>query len=125
MKINIPTNNFVTGAWVHPEIDNPEYKADPDLYKQPEICAIGFDLWQVKSGTIFDNVLISDDVEAAKDALKGLKEKQEGEKKVKEEQDKAEREAEKKDEKEEGESEEDDDDEDEVDEEAVPPVEVS
>ena len=29
-------------------------------------CGIGFDLWQVKSGTIFDNVLITDDIEAAK-----------------------------------------------------------
>jgi len=32
---------------------------DPELYKRDEIC--GFDLWQVKSDTIFDNVLITDD----------------------------------------------------------------
>lgn len=38
---------------------------DPDLYKRDEICAVGFDLWQVKSGTIFDNVLITDDPEVA------------------------------------------------------------
>ena len=54
------------GPWVHPEIDNPEYSPDPELYKRDEICAIGFDLWQVKSGTIFDNVLITDDVEYAR-----------------------------------------------------------
>ena len=56
------------GKWVHPEIDNPEYNADDakDLGKFDEVCKIGFDLWQVKSGTIFDNILITDDVEEAK-----------------------------------------------------------
>merc|ERR1711956_167791 len=51
------------GAWVHPEIDNPEYNAaDADgIAKYAENCKIGLDLWQVKSGTIFDNVMITDD----------------------------------------------------------------
>jgi len=53
--------------WVHPEIDNPEYKPDDKLYLRKEICAIGFDLWQVKSGTIFNNVLITNDIELAKE----------------------------------------------------------
>jgi hypothetical protein len=59
-------NWLLQGPWIHPEIDNPEYSADTQLYKRDEICAIGFDLWQVKSGTIFDNVLITDDPEYAK-----------------------------------------------------------
>merc|ERR1711863_67551 len=56
------------GKWIHPEIDNPEYNADDakELGKYDEVCKIGFDLWQVKSGTIFDNVLITDDVAEAK-----------------------------------------------------------
>merc|ERR1712198_693135 len=54
------------GAWVHPETDNPEYEEDKSLYSYDSFCGIGFDLWQVKSGTIFDNVLITDDIEAAK-----------------------------------------------------------
>ncbi|XP_071537066.1 calreticulin [Panulirus ornatus] len=54
------------GQWIHPEIDNPEYTPDPELYKYDEICAVGLDLWQVKSGTIFDNFLISNDIEEAK-----------------------------------------------------------
>merc|ERR1712154_216702 len=54
------------GAWVHPEIDNPEYEEDKSIYSYDSFCGIGFDLWQVKSGTIFDNVLITDDIEAAK-----------------------------------------------------------
>lgn len=60
------SNPNYKGPWVHPEIDNPDYTADPELYKQKEVCIIGFDLWQVKSGTIFDNVLITDDPEYAK-----------------------------------------------------------
>ena len=109
------------GRWVHPEIDNPEYTPDPKLYLQPEICAVGFDLWQVKSGTIFDNVLITDDVEYAKDALEGLKDKQEGERNAKKALDKVEEEKDK--EKKEDEDEEDEDEEDEAEEEHVPQVE--
>merc|ERR1719507_2664043 len=58
------------GAWVHPEIDNPEYNAaDAEgIAKYEENCKIGFDLWQVKSGTIFDNLIITDDPAAAKKA---------------------------------------------------------
>ena len=35
------------GKWVHPEIDNPEYVEDKELYKYSDFGAIGFDLWQV------------------------------------------------------------------------------
>ncbi|KAG5848030.1 hypothetical protein ANANG_G00132520 [Anguilla anguilla] len=55
------------GAWVHPEIDNPEYQADANIYKFDNIGVLGLDLWQVKSGTIFDNFLITDDVKEAED----------------------------------------------------------
>ena len=58
---------MLQGVWVHPEIDNPEYSADSNLYLKEEICTIGFDLWQVKSGTIFGNILITDDIEHAKE----------------------------------------------------------
>ncbi|XP_034952568.1 calreticulin isoform X2 [Chelonus insularis] len=98
------------GPWIHPEIDNPEYTPDPNLYKRDEICAIGFDLWQVKSGTIFDNVLITDEPEvASKFAEEVWKPTLEGEKKMKEAQEAEER---KKAESEKSESTADDDDED-------------
>jgi len=81
------------GPWVHPEIDNPEYSPDASLYKQPEVCAVGFDVWQVKSGTIFDNVLITDDEKEADEVAdvilnstikeeKKMKEKQDAEEKA-------------------------------------------
>lgn len=84
------------GPWVHPEIDNPEYSPDSNIYKFDNIAVLGLDLWQVrekrstfnniiigvmlelqfniydflsqvKSGTIFDNFLITDDVKEAED----------------------------------------------------------
>jgi calreticulin len=52
-------NPAYKGKWEHPEIDNPEYVADSNLYKYSDISTLGFDLWQVKAGTIFDNVLVA------------------------------------------------------------------
>ncbi|XP_064607236.1 calreticulin-like [Liolophura sinensis] len=80
------------GKWVHPEIDNPEYEADANLYKYDDIAAIGFDLWQVKSGTIFDNILITDDEGKAEEIGKETWGKtKDAEKKMKDEQDEIER----------------------------------
>ncbi|GLJ06958.1 hypothetical protein SUGI_0053820 [Cryptomeria japonica] len=47
-------------------IDNPEFKDDLKLYVYPNLNYIGIELWQVKSGTFFDNILVSDDLEYAK-----------------------------------------------------------
>ena len=92
------------GPWVHPEIDNPEYKPDDSLYKYDNIGAVGFDLWQVKSGTIFDNILITDNEKYAeefgnetwgqtKDAEKTAKDALDEEEKKLEEERKAQEEA--------------------------------
>jgi calreticulin len=55
------------GEWVHPMIPNPDYKEDPDLHFRCDKCThVGFELWQVKSGTIFDDILVSDSFEEAK-----------------------------------------------------------
>ncbi|XP_046581212.1 LOW QUALITY PROTEIN: calreticulin-like [Haliotis rubra] len=80
------------GKWVHPEIDNPDYSPDESLYRYTDIGAIGFDLWQVKSGTIFDNVLITDDVDFAEEFGKSTWGKtKDPEKKMKDAQDEEER----------------------------------
>jgi calreticulin len=60
------------GPWVHPMVANPEYKEDANLYSYDSWGAVGLDLWQVKSGTIFDNFLITDDIEAAVAAAKAV-----------------------------------------------------
>jgi len=54
------------GKWKAPLIDNPAFKDDPDLYVFPKLKYVGIELWQVKSGTLFSNVLITDDAEYAK-----------------------------------------------------------
>jgi len=62
-------NPAYKGAWVHPEIPNPEYSEDANLYKYSNIGSVGIDVWQVKSGTIFDNILIGDNVKEAEEFL--------------------------------------------------------
>jgi len=87
------------GEWVHPEIDNPDFKDDTELYARCEKCEyVGFELWQVKSGTIFDDIIVTDSIEEAKKfADETFYAKQAGEKKMKDEADaKAKKEAEEK-----------------------------
>nr|ANC68269.1 calreticulin 1 [Dendrobium officinale] len=54
------------GKWKAPLIDNPDFEDDADIYVFPDLKYVGIELWQVKSGTLFDNVLITDDPEYAK-----------------------------------------------------------
>ncbi|CAK9152910.1 unnamed protein product [Ilex paraguariensis] len=54
------------GEWKAPMIDNPDFKDDPDIYVYHHLRYVGIELWQVKSGTLFDNVLVCDDPEYAK-----------------------------------------------------------
>ncbi|CAF1276606.1 unnamed protein product [Rotaria sordida] len=98
-------NPAYKGQWVHPEIDNPDYVEDQNLYLYKDISVIGFDLWQVKSGTIFDNIIITDSVKRAeefgnetwgktKDAEKKMKDSQDEVERKKEEEERKKREAE-------------------------------
>ncbi|XP_074835736.1 calreticulin [Carettochelys insculpta] len=114
------------GKWVHPEIDNPDYTPDPSLYSYDNFGVIGLDLWQVKSGTIFDNFLITDDEKfaeefgnetwgATKDAEKKMKEQQDEEQRKKQEEEDKKRKEEEGDEEPDG-----DDNEDEEDDESEP-----
>jgi len=57
------------GAWVHPEIPNPDYKEDANIGFYDDIGSVGIDVWQVKSGTIFENIFISDSVSEAETFL--------------------------------------------------------
>merc|ERR1712100_935545 len=58
------------GVWEAKKIDNPEYVDDDAIYAYDDFGFIGFDLWQVKAETIFDNIIITDDVAEA-DAFAG------------------------------------------------------
>jgi len=59
-------NPAYKGVWKAKDIPNPEYEADANLAVYDNIGAVAFDLWQVKSGTIFDNVILTDSIEEAK-----------------------------------------------------------
>merc|ERR1712124_131371 len=64
------SNPEYKGVWEAKKIDNPEYVDDDKVYSYADFGFIGFDLWQVKGGTIFDNIIITDDVAEA-DAFAG------------------------------------------------------
>merc|ERR1712164_67478 len=60
-------NPAYKGEWVHPMVANPAFKEDDTVYHRCNPCtAIGFELWQVKSGTLFDDIIVTDSVEEAK-----------------------------------------------------------
>eukprot|EP01000_Liburna_glaciale_P004883 NODE_4466_length_434_cov_1181.179221_g3507_i0.p1 GENE.NODE_4466_length_434_cov_1181.179221_g3507_i0~~NODE_4466_length_434_cov_1181.179221_g3507_i0.p1 ORF type:complete len:107 (+),score=63.42 NODE_4466_length_434_cov_1181.179221_g3507_i0:32-322(+) len=74
-------------------------------YLFKDIGSVGFDLWQVKAGTIFDNIIITDDEAEAKeffdvttgktkDGEKKMFDKVEEEKRKKDEEERKKREAE-------------------------------
>merc|ERR1739845_158217 len=77
------------GIWEAKKIANPEYEDDDSLYKFEDFGFIGFDLWQVKGGTIFDNIIITDDAAEADAFAKKWKELSEAEAAKKKEADAA------------------------------------
>merc|ERR1712072_65990 len=100
-------NPAYKGVWEAKLIPNPKYVADDNLYKYANFGSMGIDVWQVKSGTIFDNILITDDVDyakshgektwkAAKDGEKAMKEKADEEKRKKDEEERKKKEEERK-----------------------------
>jgi calreticulin len=98
-------NPAYKGEWVHPMIDNPEWFDDDTLYQYNDIAGAAFEIWQVKAGTIFDNIIVTDTVDearalgekttAAAKAEKAAKEKEDAEERKKaEEEEKIRKEAE-------------------------------
>merc|ERR550537_67051 len=83
------SNPAYKGVWSAKEIDNPEFKDDDSIYAYDDFGFIGFDLWQVKGGTIFDNVIITDDRTEADEFAKKWKALSEVEKAKKKEADDA------------------------------------
>jgi calreticulin len=75
---SIPNPNYTGEGWSPKRIPNPAYEGEWEVptIANPEYVegralnythgAIGIDIWQVLSGTIFDNFLVTDDEEFAK-----------------------------------------------------------
>lgn len=95
-KAKMIDNPDYKGKWEHPMIANPAFKPDEEMFM---VCKdgcthVGFELWQVKTGTLFDDILITDSLEEAqafaqdtffkkKDAEKEMYDKIEEEKRAK------------------------------------------
>jgi len=120
------------GPWEHPKIANPDYFEDAHVYQRGDMGMIGIEIWQVKAGTHFDNIIVTDNIKEAeaflaetytpyKDAEKEMKERVEREQREKEEEERkknseqrAQEEAELADEEDDDDDDDDDDDEDKV-----------
>jgi calreticulin len=83
------SNPAYVGFWEAKKIANPEYAEDDALYKYADFGFIGFDLWQVKGGSIFDNIIITDDKSEADGFAKKWKALSEVEAAKKKEEDEA------------------------------------
>lgn len=60
-------NPAYKGKWSPKLIDNPHYfEADPFKMLDP-IGAIGFELWTMSSGIVFDNIIIADDIDRVRE----------------------------------------------------------
>merc|ERR1711871_777305 len=117
------SNPDFKGEWKQKMIPNPAYKGEwkarqipnddfvEDVYKFTDIGAVGFELWTVNAGSIFDNILVTDDLDLAIARGKAIVDNAEAEKDAEEAYKKAQEAL-----KEAEEAEEDDDDEDDDDE---------
>jgi calreticulin len=72
------------GQWEHPKIPNPDFVNDPKLHARCKDCThVGFELWQVKAGTLFDDIIVTDSwAEAKAYAEETWSKKKDGEKKM-------------------------------------------
>jgi len=104
------SNPAYKGFWEAKKIANPEYEDDDTVYSYPDFGFIGFDLWQVKSGSIFDNIIITDDVSEADKFSAKWKALNEKEKEEQKKEDEAKKADDKKDDKKDDDDDDDDDD---------------
>jgi len=66
-KSTMIDNPEYKGEWEHPMVANPDFKEDPNLAVRCTDCAmVGFELWQVKAGTVFDDIIVTDSLDEAK-----------------------------------------------------------
>jgi len=117
-------NPAYKGEWVHPMVANPDYWEDDNLYLYEDNAGVGFELWQVKAGTIFDNIIVTDSLAEANAlagqttkahaAEKAAQEKADEERRQKEEEERKSREEKEKDSAEEEDEEDDSDNKDDL-----------
>jgi len=72
-KPKMIANPAYKGVWRPKQIPNPEYEADDALYAYDDFSFVGIDVWQVKAGTIFGSVLITDSEDEKKEGVEAWK----------------------------------------------------
>ena len=78
-KAKMIDNPAYKGSWEHPMIPNPAYIEDKNLHVRCTDCThIGFELWMVKSGTMFDDIIVTDSLAEAKAYADATFEKKKG-----------------------------------------------
>jgi len=97
-------NPAYKGEWVHPKIDNPDFVDDNEIYAFGDHSYVGLEVWQVKAGTIFDHIIVTDDAaeaeklvelaNTARAAEKTQSDKDEADKRAKDEEDRKAKQAE-------------------------------
>jgi len=60
-------NPNYSGVWAPKRIANPDYFEDKEPYKMTPIGAVAFELWSMTDMVLFDNILITDDLQVAED----------------------------------------------------------
>lgn len=60
----IPNSNY-QGKWEPSKIPNPDYYEDNNPYEMLPIDGVAFELWTMNDGIVFDNVLITSDLNVA------------------------------------------------------------
>ena len=58
-------NPAYKGEWSPKQVTNPDYEEGVQLAAYDSFY-VGYELWVVNNGTIFDNILVTDDLEYAK-----------------------------------------------------------
>ena len=59
-------NPEYSGEWSPPMVPNPDFVDDTKVHAVCKNCEfVGIELWQVKAGTIFDDIIITDSLEEA------------------------------------------------------------
>lgn len=55
----------IQGKWQPRSIPNPGYFEDPHPFRMSPVGAVGLELWSLTAGVLFDNILLSDDLNTA------------------------------------------------------------
>eukprot|EP00992_Anisonema_acinus_P010173 TRINITY_DN6366_c0_g1_i1.p1 TRINITY_DN6366_c0_g1~~TRINITY_DN6366_c0_g1_i1.p1 ORF type:complete len:411 (-),score=136.09 TRINITY_DN6366_c0_g1_i1:81-1259(-) len=61
-------NPAYKGPWKAKQLKNPDF--DPNVYVQDDVAYVGFEVWTVNNGTIFDNIIVCDSLKEAQLAAK-------------------------------------------------------